>query len=167
MHSKFISSVEEKMTYTMWRSEYIYVWWAKWMIVSREKRNMATLTSQFKIEHDLEGGEFMQVVYANFSKWMYKPSMKTPCARETARHFLLVEISSVSVVLSLVRLLWNWILGSVSHFNTHTQLHSLSLSLSVIHFKFYIKRTDKKSFQLLYIYIYIYSLIVLIVTNNT
>ena len=40
---------------------------AKRLVGSREKRNMAAFTPQFKIKHNLERGEFARVGYANFS----------------------------------------------------------------------------------------------------
>ena len=39
---------------------------------------MAALTAQFKIKCRLEQEKFVRVVYANFLKWMYRPSIKTP-----------------------------------------------------------------------------------------
>ena len=91
-------TVEEKMTYPMWQSEHIYAWHAKWVVSMREKRNMATLTLQFKIKHGLEWGELVREAYANISKWTYWPN--ATCKRN-GKTFLLTEI-----VLNSKKFLW-------------------------------------------------------------
>ena len=58
-------SVEEKITNLMWQSKQVNAWCAKWVMDSRKKRNMATLTPQFKIKHSLKQGELVSVAYAN------------------------------------------------------------------------------------------------------
>ena len=52
----------------MWKSMHVYAWCAKWVMGLRKKKNMATLTPQFKIKHGLEQEEFVRVAYAIFSK---------------------------------------------------------------------------------------------------
>ena len=64
-----METVEKNMIYPLWQSEHVYAWCAKWVVGSREKRHMATLTPQFKIKCSLAWREFVRVVYANFSKW--------------------------------------------------------------------------------------------------
>ena len=54
----------------VWQSKHVYVWCSKWVVHPRERkkkrRNMAALTSQFKIKSFLNRGEFVRVAYANF-----------------------------------------------------------------------------------------------------
>ena len=40
------------------------------------RKNMVTLTPQFKIKRDLEWREFARVVYADFLERVYRPSIK-------------------------------------------------------------------------------------------
>ena len=53
----------------MWQNEYIYAWYAKWVESLKGKRNMATLTPQFKKKHSLWARRIGKngQVYANFS----------------------------------------------------------------------------------------------------
>ena len=101
----------------MWQSKHIYAWRAKWVIGSREKeRNMAALIPQFKIKRALGWEESARLVCANFSKWTYRPSIKTSRVRDCTkrRYFSLVEISSSSMILSKGRSLWKRLLKSIS-----------------------------------------------------
>ena len=118
-----------------------------WMQVPWEKKKDPPTTPQFTIKRSLGQGEFLRVVYANFSKLNILVKHKnTMCGRNSEtifvgvcskwRHFLLVEISSARAILSKGRLLWKWILGSVPHFNIHIHIHLLSVIYSMIYSAF-------------------------------